>query len=114
MNVSKNRIIIILAVLNVIFLLNTVDLYTKSKKCIAVKRKEEILRYDAEKDLNKVTNDKLVIESKMQKAEAALLQEQLINKGLNEQVDELSKLNEALKQDLKNAMVSGKSEKTKK
>ena len=128
MDVLKNRIVIILGILNVIFLLVAVDSCTKSKKCIDVKRKEEIMRYDAEKELNKVTGDKLAAEDKVHKVEAslaqansvletaqkALLQEQLINKSLKSEIEKLSKLNNALEEDLKNALVSGKSEKPKK
>jgi hypothetical protein len=127
-DVFKNRIVIVLGILNVIFLLIAVNSCTQGKKYLDVKRREEIKRYDAEQELNKIAGDKQAIESKMQKAEAALaqasadaetaqkalLQEQLINKSLKAEIEKVSKLKDALEQDLKNALVSGKSEKPKK
>ena len=128
MEALKNKVVIVLGILNVIFLLIAVDSCTKSKQCIAVKHKEEIMRFDAQQELSKVSSDKLAIEDKMLKAEAALsqanaatettqkalLQEQLINKSLKAEIEKLSKLKDALELDLKNALVSGKSEKPKK
>jgi len=124
----KNRIVIVLGVLNVIFLLIAVNSCSQSKKCIDVKRKEEIMRYDAERELNRVSSDKAAFEEKMLKAEAALAQasgaaesaqnaltqEQLVNKSLKAEIAKLSRLKDALEQDLKNALGSGKSEKSRK
>jgi uncharacterized membrane protein YhiD involved in acid resistance len=124
----KNRIVIVLGVLNVVFLLIAVNSCSQCKKCIDVKRKEEIMRYDAERELNRVSNDKAAFEEKMLKAEAALTQasgaaesaqkafaqEQLVNKSLKAEIAKLSRLKDALEQDLKNALGSGKSEKSKK
>jgi len=126
--VLKNRIVIVLGILNVIFLLIAVNSCSQSRKYIDVKHKEEIKRYDAEQELNKVSNDKLEIEDKMRKVEEALsqagaavessqkmlLQEQLVNKSLKAEIEKLRRLNDALEQDLKNTLVSGKSEKPKK
>ena len=128
MDALKNRIVIVLGVLNVIFLLIAVNSCSQSKKCIDVKRKEEIMRYDAERELNRVSSDKAAFEEKMLKAEAALAQasgaaesaqnaltqEQLVNKSLKAEIAKLSRLKDALEQDLKNALGSGKSEKSRK
>lgn len=128
MDVLKNRIVIILGILNVIFLLVAVNSCTQGKKCIDVKRREEIKRYDAEQELSKISNEKVSIEARIQKAEAtlaeatatiettqkALLQEQLVNKSLKTEIEKVSRLKDALEQDLKNALVAGKSAQPKK
>ena len=128
MEVLKNRIVIVLGILNVIFMLIAVNSCSQSKKCIDVKRKEEIKRYDAERELNKVSSDKSAIEDKIQKVETALsqasadaesaqkalLQEQLITKSLKAELEKVSRLKDALEQDLKNALVAGKSAQPKK
>ena len=128
MDVLKNRLAVILGILNVIFLLVAINSCSQNRKIIDVKHKEEIKRYDAEKELNKISSDKLRIEDEMKKlvqetaqekvdlesAKKALLQEQLINKSLKGELEKLSKLKDALEQDLKNALVSGKSERPKK
>jgi septal ring factor EnvC (AmiA/AmiB activator) len=127
-DVLKNRIVIVLGILNVIFLLIAVNSCSQSKKCLDVKHREEIMRYDAQQELNKVSNDKLAIEDKMRKVEGdltqanasvetaqkALLQEQLINKSLKAEIEKVSRLKDALEQDLKNALVAGKSAQPKK
>jgi hypothetical protein len=127
-DVLKNRLAVILGILNVILLLVAVNSCSQSRMSIDVKRKEELKRYDAEKELNKLSSDKLRIEDEMKKlsgemarekvdlesAQKALLQEQLINKSLKGELEKLSKLKDALEQDLKNALVSGKSERPKK
>jgi hypothetical protein len=126
--VLKNRIVIILGVLNVIFLLIAINSCSQSKRCISVKRSEEIKRYDAEQELNKIAAERSAIEAKLQKTESVLveekaavestqktlLQEQLISKALKAELEKMRKLNDALEQDLKNALVSGKTEKPKK
>jgi hypothetical protein len=127
-DVLKNRIVIVLGILNVIFMLIAVNSCSQSKKCIDAKHKEEIMRYDAQQELNKISRDKLSIEEKMRLAETslsqataaaetaqkALLQEQLVNKSLKVEIEKVSRLKDALEQDLKNALVSGKSEKPRK
>jgi hypothetical protein len=127
-DVLKNRLAVILGILNVIFLLVAINSCSQNRKIIDVKRKEEIKRYDAEKELNKISSDKLRIEDEMKKlvqetaqekadlesAKKTLLQEQLVNKSLKGELEKLSKLKDALEQDLKNALVSGKSERPKK
>jgi septal ring factor EnvC (AmiA/AmiB activator) len=127
-DVLKNRLAVILGILNVILLLVAVNSCSQRRMSIDVKHKEELKRYDAEKELNKVSGDKLRIEDSLKKlagemeqartdlesAKKALLQEQLINKSLKGELEKLSKLKDALEQDLKNALVSGKSERPKK
>jgi septal ring factor EnvC (AmiA/AmiB activator) len=117
----KNRVVIVLGIVTVIFFLVAVNSCMQSKKCLDVKHKEEILRYDKEQELNKISNEKNSIEEKLRKLETemarektaaettqkALLQEQLINKSLKVEIDKLSKSKEALKQELDKALVSG-------
>jgi len=124
----KNRLVVILGILNVILLLVAVNSCSQSRMSIDVKRKEELKRYDAEKELNRLSGDKLKIEDSMKKlsgdmeqakadlesAQKALLQEQLVNRSLKGELEKLSKLKDALEHDLKNSLVSGKSEKPKK
>jgi len=127
-NVLKNKTVIVLGVLNVIFLFIAVNSSLESKKCIDVKRREELQRFDAEQELNKITGEKQAVEAKLKKLEAefaqvsesadaakkSLTQEQLVNQSLKSDLEKLRKLKEALEQDLKNALISGKTEKPRK
>lgn len=128
MDVLKNRLAVILGILNVILLLVAVNSCSQYKKSIDVKGKAEVKSWEWEEKFNKVSGDKLLLEDAMKKfsqemaqskadvesAQKALLQEQLINKSLKGELEKLSKLKDALEQDLKNALVSGKSERPKK
>lgn len=125
MEFLKNKVVIILGVCCLVLLLVAVQSCVQSNKCLQVKQKEEIKRYDAEKALNDVSQEKASLEAALRKAEATLteeraaaetmqktlLQEQLVNKSLKAEIDKLRKLNSALENDLKNAMVSGKAKK---
>ena len=128
MNLLKNKVVIILGVLNVIFLFVAVSKSLESKKCIDVKRREELQRFDAEQELNKISSEKKAVEAKLSKLEVdfeqvsasvdqakkSLTQEQLVNQSLKVELEKLRKLKEALEQDLKNALISGKTEKSRK
>ena len=128
MEFLKNRVVVILGVCNIIFLLVAVNSCLQTRRYNDVKRNEEIRRFDAEQELNKITLAKTAVENKLQETEAALsqgaallettqkslLQEQLINKSLKAELDKLRKLNSALEQDLKNTLGSGKSAKPEK
>lgn len=125
MEFLKNRLVVVLGVCNIVFLLVAVQSCVQGKRYIAVKHNEEIKRYDAEKALNDVKQEKERLETALQKneetlsqeradfeaAQKTLLQEQLINKSLKAEIDKLRKLNNALENDLKNAVVSGRAKK---
>lgn len=128
MDFLKNKYLIGLGILNVIFLVAAANAMVQGKRCIDVKRREEIQRFDAEQELNKMTSEKQVIEIKLKKlesdfalvsAEAAqakksLTQEQLVNQSLKSELEKIRKLKDALEQDLKSALITGKTEKAEK
>ncbi|MCU0650633.1 MAG: hypothetical protein MUC52_00160 [Candidatus Omnitrophica bacterium] len=128
MDILKNRVAVILGVLCVILCLVSVNSCIQGRMGIDAKKKEELKRYDAEKELSKVSGDKALLEDTLRKiqqemaqnkadlenAQKALLQEQLINKSLKNELDKVNKLKEALENDLKNALVSGKTDRPKK
>lgn len=125
MEFLKNKLVVVLGICNIVFLLVAVQSCVQGRKYLAVKHGEEIKRYDAEKSLNDVKQEKDALEAALRKAEESfageravfdaaqktLLQEQLINQSLKAEIDKLRKLNSALENDLKNAVVSGKAKK---
>jgi predicted nuclease with TOPRIM domain len=127
-DVLKNRLAVILGILNVILLLVAINSCAQSKKSIDVKKKAELQSWEWNDKFNKVSDAKTALEDSVKKltgemeqaksdlesAKKALLQEQLINKSLKGELEKLSKLKDALEQDLKSALVSGKSERPKK
>ncbi len=119
----KNRIILILGILTAIFFIGLVSSCSDSRRQKAAHDKEMAARLDLEEKMNKFGQEKLTIEKKMsalsqQLAEAqaanettkkALLQEQLANDSLKKEILKLTELKEKLEEDLKEALVTGKS-----
>ena len=119
----KNRIILILGILTVIFFIGTVSSCSNAKRQKASRDKEMAARLDLEEKMNKFGQEKLALEKKTntlsqelaetqaagETAKEALLQEQLVNNCLKKEILKLTQLKEKLEEDLKEALVGGKS-----
>lgn len=114
----KNRIILILAILSVIFLMGAVRSCGASKRLKSVLielDKEKAVSWDSEQKINELKKAKTGLEKGLEDAKAeneitkkALLQEQLVSQSLKEELEKVTKLKEALENDLKDALVKEK------
>lgn len=119
----KNRIILILAILTAIFFITALHSCSSVYRQKGERDKEMNKRLDLELEINKFSqekaaaDEKLKAEEKQLEAEKAahlatknsLVQEQLVNQSLKEELQKVTKLKETLEEDLKDALVSGKS-----
>jgi hypothetical protein len=124
----KNRIIIALVILALIFLIGMIKSCSDSGRYKINGSNEMRTRIDCEEKLNNFSKEKAAIENKANAAtealeeeraalaatKKALLQEQLVSQSLKEEIEKITKLKEALEEDLKEALVKVKAEKTKK
>lgn len=124
----KNRIILILTILTVMFFLGTVGSCNNARQLKLNRDKEMIARLDLEEKLNKFTQERTASEEKIktltqelaeekaahEATSKALLQEQLVNQSLKEELQKVNKLKEALEEDLKEALITDKPTKSKK
>lgn len=124
----KNRVILVLAILTVIFFIATLSSCNNTYRQKVARDKEMAARLDLEERMNKFTQEKTAIaenlnavneELKEEKAshqatKKALVQEQSINQSLKEELQKVSKLKEALEEDLKEALVQDRPAKPKK
>lgn len=118
----KNRVILILSVLSAIFFIGTVGSCGNMGRLRSIRDKEIATRLDLEEKMSKLMQEKLGLEKKLndltegleaekaghQATQKALLQEQLVNQSLKEEIAKVTKLKEALEEDLKEALVTGK------
>ena len=123
----KNRFILILSILAAIFFIGTISSCNSSLRNKSARNKEMAARLDLEEKMSKFNQDKTAIEKQLaaviqqlneekaghQVSKNALLQEQLVNQSLREELQKLTKLKEALEEDLKEALVTSKSAKPK-
>lgn len=121
----KNRIILILVTLTVIFFLGTVNSCSNSRHLKSARDKEMAARLDLEEKMSKVAQDKQNTEKNIsdltrqleeEKAahevtKKALVQEQLVNQSLKEEIEKVTKLKEALEEDLKETLTKNKTKK---
>ncbi|MBU4078206.1 hypothetical protein KKE85_01150 [Patescibacteria group bacterium] len=115
----KNRVIIILAILSIIFLMGAIRSCSAGKKLkttLIELDKEKAISWDSQQQMNELKKEKAALakESEDTKAEnettkKALLQEQLVSESLKEELQKVTKLKETLEDDLKDALVKGKS-----
>ena len=124
----KNRIIIVLVILTLIFLIGMIKSCSDSGRYKINSNNEMRTRIDCEEKLNNFSKEKAAMENKVNAAteaqeeeraaltatKKALLQEQLVSQSLKEEIEKITKLKEALEEDLKEALVKSKAEKTKK
>ncbi len=124
----KNRIILILAISNAIFFISTLSSCSSAIRQKTGRDKEMISRLDLEEKMNKFSQEKAALqeglkvkEDELEKEKAsleaikkALVQEQLINQSLKEEIQKISKLKDALEDDLKEALTTAKAGKHRK
>jgi len=127
-DILKNRVILILVILTVIFFIATVGSCSNVHRYRVARDKEMATRLDLEEKMSKFMQDKTAMQDKInsltqelgeekaahQATKKALLQEQLVNQSLKEELQKVTKLKEALEEDLKEALVTGKTTKSKK
>ncbi|MDD5432766.1 MAG: hypothetical protein PHO70_07275 [Candidatus Omnitrophica bacterium] len=125
---AKNKVIIILSVLTVIFFLGSISSCSSSFRNKSERDKEMAKRLDSEEKLNKFNQERITfsdqIKSKDKELEEekaatqamkkALVQEQLVNESLKEELEKVTKVKEALEEDLKDALTAKKTTKPKK
>ena len=114
----KNRFILILAILSVIFLMGTVRSCGTSKKlktALMQLDKEKSVSWDSEKKMNELKREKASLEKELEDLKVdneatkkVLLQEQLVTQSLKDELEKITKLKEALEADLKEALVRDK------
>jgi len=114
----KNRIILILAILSIIFLMGTI------RSCSTAKRlkttlieldKEKAVSWDSEQKMNDLKKEKVALAKEVEDAKTenentkkALMQEQLVSQSLKEELQKVTELKKTLEDDLKDALVKEK------
>jgi len=119
----KNRIILILAILSIIFLMGAIRSCGTSKRLkttLMELDKEKAVSWDSEQKMNDIKREKSALEKGLEETKAeneatkkALLQEQLVSQSLKEELQKVTKLKETLEDDLKDALVKDKSKSAK-
>jgi hypothetical protein len=117
----KTKIILVLGILSVVLLITTVSFYTHLRKQEQKWRTEMVKRLDSEEKAQKSGQEQATLSVQLKKvqeslqenikefeaAKKALLQAQLVTQNLKVELNKLSKLKEALEEDLKRALNSG-------
>jgi len=118
----KNRIILILSILTVVFFITTINSCTETQRQKQDKNREIFQRMELEEKSNKLSQEKSNLQNKLNNlqqeteelkakldtTQKALLQEELINKSLKEELDKITKLKDRLEEDLKEALTKSK------
>jgi len=120
----KSRIILILGILAAIFFISTLNSCMDARRWKKDRDSEKSTRFDLEARAQKFESDKASLEERIRKLDKSaedikaelnktkesLLQQQAANKNLTEELEKVTKLKEALEENLKEALV-GKSPK---
>ena len=119
----KNRAILILAILTVIFLMGAIRSCSsgeKLKTTLIELDKEKAVSWDSEQKMNELKKEKAALAKELEDtktenetAKKVLLQEQLVSESLKEELQKVTKLKEALEDDLKDALVKNKTKSAK-
>lgn len=119
----KNRAILILAILTIIFLMGAIRSCStggKLKTTLIELDKEKAVSWDSEQKMNELKKEKEAFAKELEDtktenetAKKALLQEQLVSESLKEELQKVTKLKEALEDDLKDALVKDKTKSAK-
>lgn len=119
---TKNRVIIILGILVVLFFVLFIGSCGNAVKFKKAHDKEMEGRLDVEEKMSKFTQEKSSLEKKLNAVtqsleeektgstatKKALLQEQLVNQSLKDELQKVTKLKETLEEDLKEALLNNK------
>jgi septal ring factor EnvC (AmiA/AmiB activator) len=115
----KSRIILILGIIAAIFFISTISSCMDARRIRAAKNKEMFTRIDLEEKAEKFNSERSALDEKIKKLERSLeevrlelnktkesfLQQQVSTKSLTEELEKLTKLKEALEENLKEALV---------
>jgi len=118
----RNRVILILGVLTIIFFVTTVSSCSNAYRNKLARDKEIMKRMDLEEKVSKLSQEKtkqnenlnsLQKDMEGEKADyeetkKALVEERLVNQSLKEELIKVTKLKEALEEDLKKALIQAK------
>ncbi|PIP20581.1 MAG: hypothetical protein COX40_03935 [Candidatus Omnitrophica bacterium CG23_combo_of_CG06-09_8_20_14_all_40_11] len=114
----KNRVILILAILTIIFLMGVIrscDTAKKLKMTLIELDKEKAVSWDSEQKMNELKKEKAALAKELEDTKAeneatkkSLLQEQLVSQSLKDELQKVTKLKETLEGDLKDALVKEK------
>jgi len=118
----KNRLILILVILSVIFFLGTIrscGTVRKLKSALVELDKEKAVSWDAEQRVSEFKKEKMILSKELQEAKASLeatrktlSEAELASQSLKDELEKVAKLKEQLEEDLKEALV-GKSARSK-
>jgi predicted RNase H-like nuclease (RuvC/YqgF family) len=117
----KNRIVIILAILSVVFFFGTLSSCSSAIRQKAARDKEMVARLALEEKTSKYAQEKSALEEKarakenqvqelkasLETAKKALVQDQLVSQSLKEELQKVTKLKETLEEELRQALVNG-------
>ncbi len=120
MEALKNRIVIILAILSVVFFFGTLSSCNNAIRQKAGRDKEMSARLALEERSSKYVQEKSALEEKVKVKESqaqelkvaletikkTLVQDQLVNESLKEELQKETKLKEALEEELKQALAN--------
>lgn len=123
----KNRFILILAILSATLFIATIGSCTNAFKQKTARDKEMVTRLDLEEKMAKFSQEKKSMSEKIKSVQKeseeekaaceatkkTLIQEQLVNQSIKDELTKVTKLKEALEEDLKEALVAAKSTKSK-
>lgn len=118
----KNRIILILGILSVILFIGLISSCNSTYRQKLARDKEMSSRLDMEEKMGRFSQEKTATEEKLKAVQKelneerqahqatgkALAQEQLVNISLKDELVKVTKLKEALEEDLKEALAGGK------
>lgn len=112
----KNRVILILGILAIIFFMSTIRSCNAERVLKITKAdldREKAANWDSEQKTNELKKEKGILEKELIEAKAAyeagrkaLVQEQLINQSLKEELQKVTKLKDMLEEDLKEALAA--------
>jgi type II secretory pathway pseudopilin PulG len=120
--VLKNRIVVILAILTVVFFFGTLSSCNSAIRQKAARDKEMVARLALEERTSKYVQEKSALEEKAKAKEnqvqelkvsldaiqKTLVQDQLVSQNLKEELQKVTKLKETLEEELKQALINGK------
>ena len=116
----KNRIVIILAILSVVFFFGTLSSCSSAIRQKAARDKEMVARLALEEKTSKYAQERSALEEKarakdnqvqelkafLETAKKALVQDQLVSQSLKEELQKVTKLKETLEEELRQALVN--------
>lgn len=119
---DKNRVLIILAAVTLVLFIFNIASCANVYKQDSLRKKEMLQRMEIEERMSKAAQDNAISSEKLkgiqkelddevaahQVTKKALIQEQLIDKSLKEDLQKVTKVNEALEEELKKALTTNK------